>query len=78
MKQIKEQHEKKRARIEQLDKITQILKKDKQKADEDVKQLRSENELLKVKLNDIEMSASMPPVQPVVATSGTCLFVFHE
>lgn len=63
LKEIKDQHEKKRIRIESFDRITDMFKKDKVKFEETIQQLNRENEVLQEKLTELQV--------PVVATTTT-------
>ena len=63
LKQIKDQHEKKRIRIESFDRITDMFKKDKANFEETIQQLHRESEVLKEKLKELQT--------PVPATTTT-------
>lgn len=58
-KQIKDQHNEKRSRIEELDRIVQIFKNEKIKLENEVKQLKTNNQTLEDKIKEIP-----PPPQP--------------
>jgi predicted nuclease with TOPRIM domain len=65
LKQVKDQHEKKRVRIESFDRITDMFKKDKAKFEEEIQHLRIENELLKEKTRELQ-----PPVAAATTTAA--------
>ena len=69
LKQIKDQHEKKRVRIEHLEKITNMFTNDKTKFEEVIQQLRKENERLNEKL--IELSLPTAASIPTTTTTTT-------
>jgi DNA-binding transcriptional MerR regulator len=50
VKQIKEQHNEKKLRIEELEKIARMLTNDKTKIDNEIKQLKTENQILQEKI----------------------------
>ena len=57
-KQIKDQHQEKKLRIEELEKIARILNKDKTKLEEEIKQLKIDNQNLQEKINEMPTSSA--------------------